>query len=247
MEKMLHAYILSGGFDATAERAWHMAAAALCESRTSRPCGVCRHCRKAAERIHPDITVVERQIDPKTGKLRKEIVVEQIRALIADASILPNEASGKVYIFPAAHELNGNAQNAFLKLLEEPPRGVTFLLCTENPAGLLPTVRSRCAEVRLASGTDADAEAEARASGFLDARQDRVALLRYALYLEKLDARALADVLACIAAQAVRQVPDVHELLALEKFIAQARSYLDANVGVKFVTGFLSTYIYDRK
>ena len=247
MEKLLHAYILSGGFDATAERAWYMAAAALCESRTSRPCGVCRHCRKAAERIHPDIAVVERRIDPKTGKARKELVVDQIRALIADASILPNEASGKVYIFPAADEMNGNAQNAFLKLLEEPPRGVTFLLCTERPNALLPTVRSRCAEVRLPSGKSADAETEARAAGFFEARQDRVALLRYALSLEKLDARALAEVLAEIAARSVRQVPDVGELLALEAFIAQAKTYLDANVGVKFVTGFLSTYIYDRK
>lgn len=245
MEKMLHAYILSGSPDAALNEAWRMAAAALCEGGGERPCGVCRHCRKVERRIHPDITLVERQINPNTGKLWKDILVDQIRALIADASVLPNEASGKVYIFPAADDMNEKAQNAFLKLLEEPPHGVTFLLCTEQITALLPTVRSRCAEVRLKERREgADKETEERAAGFLDARLDRIALLRWCLAQEKLDGRALSDVIAAIAARAVRCVSDTAELLALEDFLARAQKYLDVNMGVKFVTGYLSTYLY---
>ena len=81
--------------------------------------------------IHPDVALVERAAD-KSGKLRREITVDQIRALAVDAAVLPNEADGKVYIFPEADTMNIAAQNAFLKLLEEPPKGVMFLLCAES-------------------------------------------------------------------------------------------------------------------
>ena len=85
-----------------------------------------------------DVALVERAAD-KSGKLRREITVDQIRALAVDAAVLPNEADGKVYIFPEADTMNIAAQNAFLKLLEEPPRGVMFLLCAESREKLLET------------------------------------------------------------------------------------------------------------
>ena len=158
MEKMMHSYIISGDGDAARSRAREMAAAALCESSGAKPCRACRHCRKvfqgAFPGIHPDVALVERAAD-KSGKLRREITVDQIRALAVDAAVLPNEADGKVYIFPEADTMNIAAQNAFLKLLEEPPRGVMFLLCAESREKLLETVQSRCGEIRLAGGTAA--------------------------------------------------------------------------------------------
>ena len=170
----MHSYIISGDGDAARSRAREMAAAALCESSGAKPCHACRHCRKvfqgAFPGIHPDVALVERAAD-KSGKLRREITVDQIRALAVDAAVLPNEADGKVYIFPEADTMNIAAQNAFLKLLEEPPRGVMFLLCAESREKLLETVQSRCGEIRLAGGTVAPENERAR--GYLEARLDR--------------------------------------------------------------------------
>lgn len=244
MEKMMHSYIISGDGDAARSRAREMAAAALCEGAGAKPCRACRHCRKVFQGefpgIHPDVALVERRAD-KSGKVRREIVVDQIRALAVDAAVLPTEAGGKVYIFPEADTMNIAAQNAFLKLLEEPPQGVMFLLCAESREKLLETVQSRCGEVRLpASDTRAD---DPRARGFLEARLDRAELLRCCAAMEKLDNAQLLDVVTAAEELAVRIVSDRRELLSLEAFLRRAEEYLRLNVGTKHVIGYLSTYL----
>ena len=252
MEKLLHAYILSGSGEATAEKSREMAAAVLCEGAGPKPCRSCRHCRKVLRGdfpgIHPDVTAVRRGVNSK-GVLRAEIVVEQIRDLVRDASILPNEAAAKVYIFPEADTLNRIAQNAFLKLLEEPPAFVTFLLCAENPESLLPTVRSRCGEIRV--GTERLAlpdQVRDRAEGYLAARGDRCELLRCCAAMEKLENPDLLAVVEAIR-ELAPETKDIspEELLFLEKFVGEAERYLRAYVGVRHVTGYLSTYVYTRK
>ena len=239
MEKMVHSYIISGDGDAARSRAREMAAAALCESSGAKPCRACRHCRKvfqgAFPGIHPDVALVERAAD-KSGKLRREIIVDQIRALAVDAAVLPNEADGKVYIFPEADTMNIAAQNAFLKLLEEPPRGVMFLLCAESREKLLETVQSRCGEIRLAGGTAAPENERARGE-----------LLRCCTAMEKLDNAQLLEVVTAAEELAVKLVSDRRELLALEAFLRRAEEYLRLNVGPKHVTGYLSTYLPDGK
>ena len=250
METRLHAWILSGTGEAAKNRARQIAAARLCEKGPDRACGVCRHCRKilqgAFPGIHPDVIAVERQPGSK-GTLRREITVDQIRALAVDALVLPNEAAGKVYILPEADAMNVSAQNAFLKLLEEPPENVFFLLCAANREALLPTVRSRCGEERLVRSETPDAGSLERAKGFLEARRDSAELLRWSLAMERLDAAALAETLECIRALAVRQTAGSPELLPLEAFLARAEQYLRANVGIKHVTGYLATYEYDSQ
>lgn len=246
----MHAIILSGSGEATARRARELAAAILCERGGDAPCGVCRHCRKVLKGpfpgIHPDVTLVERRANA-SGKLRREITVDQIRDLGVDALVLPNEAAAKVYILPEADAMNLSAQNAFLKLLEEPPAFVSFLLCAANPMALLETVRSRCAEERLApEDREEDGEVLRRAEGFLEARGDALALLRWSLAMEKLDNARLLEVTGCIRSRAVRAVPR-EEILPLEAFLARAEEYLRANVGVKHVTGYLSTYVFHKK
>ena len=246
----MHATILSGSREVTKVRARELAAARLCEGGGKKPCGVCRHCRKVFRGdfpgIHPDVTVVERKT-ASTGKLRREITVDQIRELGVDALVLPNEAAGKVYILPEADTMNISAQNAFLKLLEEPPRFVSFLLCAENPLSLLETVRSRCAEERLTpAAAPADSQLSERAEGFLDARGDRLALLRWSLAMEKLDSAQLLDVVGCIRALAIREAPP-EEVLPLEAFLSRAEDYLRSNVGVRHVTGYLATYVFEKK
>ena len=131
------------------QKARELAAAAVCSGAGNKPCGVCRDCRKVHAGVHPDVTTLSRLADEK-GKQKQFITVDQIRALSADAVVLPNEAARKVYIIEQAETMNPAAQNAALKLLEEPPAGVVFLLCTAKPMQLLETVRSRCALVKLA-------------------------------------------------------------------------------------------------
>ena len=246
----MHAMILSGG-EAAAARARSLAAEILCEDSVRRPCGNCRHCRKVLRGpfpgIHPDVRTVER-LPNKDGKLRREIVVDQIRELGVDALVLPNEADAKVYIFPEADAMNVPAQNAFLKLLEEPPRFVYFLLCAANPDALLETVRSRCAEERAGGEKEPeDKDLLLRAEGYLDALGDRLGLLRCALAMEKLDPTQLTRVVGAIRALAAGRGMDPAALLDLEDYLARAEQYLRANVGVKHVTGYLATYVFDRK
>ena len=150
-EELKHAYILASPSKEEGLRAaGRIAAAAVCREMLNVPCGVCRACRKAFAGVHPDIITVQRPLD-KNGSRKKEIVVDQVRELAMDAPVLPNEAERKVYIIEDADRMNLNAQNAALKLLEEPPQGVIFLLCVENPGLMLETVRSRCAVINVGS------------------------------------------------------------------------------------------------
>ena len=165
-----HAYILSSlSRDDALRRAREIAAAAVCLNEHGVPCGMCRGCRKAAAGVHPDIVTVTRQTD-KSGNLRRERTISQIRDILVDAQVLPNEASRKAYIIEEAELMNLNAQNAALKLLEEPPASVVFLLCVTNPDLLLETVRARCALIGISGDADRqDAEAVRLADGFLTA------------------------------------------------------------------------------
>lgn len=108
----------------------------------------CPQCRKVMDGAHPDVSV----LDLGPGK---EITVDKVRAMRADAFIRPFEAERKIYAVLRAGNMNVHAQNALLKLLEEPPPYAVFLLQTSNASSLLPTVRSRCVTVKL-SGETAD-------------------------------------------------------------------------------------------
>lgn len=119
-----------------------LAQAMVCsrEALEDRPCGVCRNCRKVIEGIHPDVIWVDRFTGPEDKGA--EVKIAAARALRQDAYIRPNEARRKVYLID--RPMNGNAQNALLKLLEDGPDYAAFLMLTDQPASLLETVRSRC-------------------------------------------------------------------------------------------------------
>jgi len=116
-----------------------LAEAILCEG-SRKPCGNCVHCRKMRSGNHPDFITVE---DPE----HKNVAVKIVRQIRDDMFVRPNEGSHKIYLFP--QELGIEGQNALLKILEEPPSYGVFLLLTDNPDKLLPTVRSRCTELKL--------------------------------------------------------------------------------------------------
>ncbi|HJC40615.1 MAG TPA: DNA polymerase III subunit [Candidatus Intestinimonas pullistercoris] len=147
-----HAYLLSGPAGCGKRTlAGLLSQALVCSGAGEVPCGACDHCRKAAAGVHPDIL--------RVGSDGKDITVSQVREVRSDAYIRPNEAGRKVYILENAQTMNGSAQNALLKLLEEGPAYAAFLLLSDNAGAMLPTVRSRCELLTLSPVTPAEAEA----------------------------------------------------------------------------------------
>ncbi len=110
--------------------------------------------RQIASGGHPDLMVLERTVNEKTAKRREEIVVDDVRAVSAFLRLTPLEGGWRIVIVDAADELNRNAANALLKILEEPPRQALLLLVSHAPGRLLPTIRSRCRTVTLRSLDD---------------------------------------------------------------------------------------------
>jgi DNA polymerase III gamma/tau subunit len=172
--KLGHAYLLVGDVAALLPEAQNLARAGVC---VSGGCGNCNDCRKAAAGIHPDIIT----IDKEAGK--RELTVDIIRSLIGDAQILPNEGERKVYILPDSGSMNANAANAFLKLLEEPPSRVMFVLIAEREKDLPQTIRSRCVIKRVNSVTEASDANNVLLSAVLS--RDALAIAAECVKLEK--------------------------------------------------------------
>ena len=249
--RLSHAWIISAADPAESRRrAKEIAAAAVCRRPFDVPCGQCRACRKAAGGVHPDIITVRRQEDAK-GNLRREITVEQIRAMAADAAVLPNESERKVYLIEEADTMNRPAQNAALKLLEEPPAGVIFLLCAVNPGLLLPTVRSRCVELNV-NGALAPEDEESRklAESFVKtvARGDAAELCRWCMKNDGLDNRAAAAFAESLGGLAAEMLclrrSDLGlsraSLVRLRELAERCGAMLRVNVSAKHIMGLLS-------
>jgi len=100
--------------------------------------------RRVASGGHADLLTVERAYDPRRRRLRGEIVVEDTREIATFLRLTPAEGGWRIVIVDGADEMNRNAANALLKILEEPPRRVLLLLVAHSPGRLLPTIRSRC-------------------------------------------------------------------------------------------------------
>ncbi len=250
--RLSQAYIISAASEqerlAAARR---VAAAALCEAEGTRPCGLCRHCRKAQAGIHPDITAIRRLVDEKTGKPKRDVSVQQIRQMAADASILPNEAACKVYVIEEAEYMNDNAQNAALKIFEEPPAWVVFVLCLPSAAALLPTVRSRCAEISCGTRPqEEDEESAKRVKDFVRtaATGDRAKILAWCIKNEAMDNRQAEEFFSCLhqyladimCSRQHDEGMDRQRLMGLLELCERCRGYLRRGTGVKHIFGLLA-------
>jgi DNA polymerase-3 subunit delta' len=123
--------------------AFEMAKAINCARGDGDACDACLSCRKVASGNHPDVTLVA------PVKKSRIIDVDTINAVNDLAALRPFESKWRVFVLQEADRMGIAAQNHFLKTLEEPPGNSLFILVTEYPGLLLPTIRSRCQRVRF--------------------------------------------------------------------------------------------------
>ena len=147
-----------------------LAAGLLCTADPpERPCRACRACRLVDGGGHPDL----HRLGP-VGPGRQVVIggpdakFRGIRDLVGELALMPAEGGARVAIIEGADRMNEDAQSALLKTLEEPPAGVTIVLCADAEARLLPTVRSRCFRVRLGLVGARDIEAIVADHGVAD-------------------------------------------------------------------------------
>jgi len=235
--RLSHAYITDG------EAVMSLAMAAVCSSDPGKtPCRNCTHCDKAGRSIHPDITTINR-LDEK-----REIFVDQIRWVRQDAYTKPNDAAKKVYIINDADKMNHNAQNAFLQILEEPPSHAVFILKTPNPTALLPTVYSRCVDLKTQPDAKTDTEPEADENlkalmlKYLSALSDNLKLTRLMYEFDKLNRVEFLSFIDLTKEQIVvnlRKDPHDNSLSLAYDVLTKAGEMLDLNVSAGHVAGYI--------
>lgn len=178
--------------------------------------------RRMAALAEPRLHLVRRPWDDKAGRLSAQITVDEIRRLLSFFHLSAAEGGRRIAIIDAADDMNTAAANALLKVLEEPPADALILIVAHQPAGLLPTIRSRCRTLRLSPlnpaqmddvlsrlGIDEDAEALSALSdgsvgealrlagqGGLDRYQQLVDLMATLPRLDRPLAAAFADAAA---------------------------------------------------
>jgi DNA polymerase-3 subunit delta' len=143
-DRIGHAYLFTGpdgvGKTLLAQEA---AQALLCRGDGPRPCGACQDCRLFAHDSHPDFLLLQPEGDSRVIKIK------QVQDLIHTLSLMPVQGNRRVAILRDADALNEEAANALLKTLEEPPASALLILTSSRPRALLPTLRSRCQEIRF--------------------------------------------------------------------------------------------------
>lgn len=145
-----HAYIFEGAPGSGRHTAALFTAMSAACGGDLFPCLTCEACRKLRAGISPDYITVLPEGD------RKTLGVESVRSIADTVYIVPNDLDVKFYLIPDADSMTPQAQNALLKLLEEPPLGVYFFLLCDNSANLLPTVKSRAPTIKMQKFMDAD-------------------------------------------------------------------------------------------
>ena len=153
----VHAYLISGPEGVGKRTLARLMAQALLCTGDARPCGECPACIQVRDGNHPDV-IIERPGEPLCPDVeagRKTIPVDEIRYIIGLVGQHTFTGGNRVVIIEQADRMNVNAANALLKSLEEPLAGTVYLLLTDAPEQLLPTIVSRCRPVRLHPWDDA--------------------------------------------------------------------------------------------
>lgn len=150
--RLTHALLLAGP-SGVGKRHFAQALTAfiLCEKRSGYACGECRSCLQLTAGHHPNALHVQREVDEKTGKQKRDISIDQIREVGERLSLSSHYGQAKVAMIDPVDALNANGSNALLKTIEEPPANSHLILISERPQNLPATLRSRCQRIRLAA------------------------------------------------------------------------------------------------
>ena len=141
-----HAYLLAGAPGVGRRTlALRFAQALNCKQpiESGIPCGICRDCKQIEAMQHPDLTIVQAEMEGGTLK------VDQVREARRSLTLKPYQSKYRVALFLRFQEANENASNALLKTLEEAPSYAVLILTADQAEGLLPTISSRCEVLRL--------------------------------------------------------------------------------------------------
>ncbi|MBQ3055377.1 MAG: hypothetical protein IJC88_04660 [Oscillospiraceae bacterium] len=184
-----HSFLITGEEGAEKEAfALRLARALICEGEHP-PCGVCAACRKAE---HPDLI---HALQPAVMDAAKN-KIGVVRDMIADTHILPNDGHRKVYVVQDASRLTVDQQNVLLATIEEPPKHVCFIFTVNHASDLLPTVVSRCTQIKLSGhGVDLACIDQARSILLPLSKRDELGVLSACMALEKCDRAELRDIL----------------------------------------------------
>lgn len=219
-ERLAHAYLFSGP-EGTGKIAMALdfARVLLCRDANARPCGTCTDCRHVGSLVHPNLQFLfahpksakeEDILAVKNGVAAQpylmdhpwpnaQLSIDSVRALRRDLSLRIPKGQNRVIILVDAHTMTAEAANALLKMLEEPPENTYFILTTDNEEALLPTIRSRCQQLRFGKLPIADIEVGLRKQGQYSEEQIRTAArlaggsMRRALELLETDLTALRN------------------------------------------------------
>jgi len=143
--RMPHAWLLAGPEGIGKTTFAHLAARAILSGKSTlkHDASIPAH-HRIAEGNETALTILQRSLNEKTGKLRSNISVEEVRALKRALTFAATEGGWRVVVVDPAEDMNPSAANALLKVLEEPPDRVVFFLISHTPRRLLPTILSRC-------------------------------------------------------------------------------------------------------
>ena len=180
-DRLPHATLLSGSEGiGKFQLASRLAMVLLCDRDEPHPCGDCRGCRLFTASTHPDLHVItsevmldsmdsvltaysERYLDDSRARskrktVRTTILISQIRSLINEANTAAHISRNKVFVIAPVDAMTTSASNSLLKILEEPAPNNFLILVTENSQNLLPTIASRCQNIRMSNPDFEDAE-----------------------------------------------------------------------------------------
>ena len=194
---------------------------------------------------HPGLLVLKRSIDPKTDKLMTVLSVDEVRRLSSFFGMTSGAGGWRVALVDTADDMNDNAANALLKLLEEPPSRAMLLVLSNTPGRLLPTIRSRCQRLNLRPLSEADMEAELARLLPDQSAAERASLARLArgslgaaLTLAGGEGLVLAEEADRLIDQAAQ--PDIPALFALADKLSRITDGLD------MLGAFLTQALADR-
>lgn len=165
--RLAHAWILGGPEGiGKATLAWRFARFLLChpnpaapavqEARSLQVDPANAVARRVASGAHGNVFRLRREYNEKTKKLRTEISAESVRDAISHFQLSATEGGWRICILDSAEDLNRHSANALLKLIEEPPTQSVFLIVSQKPGQILPTIRSRCRKLLLQALPEAD-------------------------------------------------------------------------------------------